>query len=472
MKRFKPSRALVVAVPVVVVLVGVVWWSSVSRASSGEVVRPRPRAHLDHGPFFTEPFKDGREVTRACLGCHEEEALALRHTPHWEWLGEAEQVPGHDGRHRLGKKNVLNNFCISIQGNWPACTKCHAGYGWTDESFDFDDLTRMDCLVCHDHSGTYAKTKGGLPRKDADLLAAAKSVGYPTRAACNSCHAYGGGGLAVKHGDIDTSLDNPDPYDDVHMGKYGFTCIDCHEGEHHTIAGKAISVSTNDEHGIACTDCHVGPPHADERLNQHVEKVACQTCHIPTFANTFPTKMWWDWSKAGDDTREDNPHEYLKIKGEFRYERQVEPEYYWFNGTAERYLAGDRIEGDGPVEINHPIGDRDLPGSKLWPFKVHRGKQIYDPVNQVLLAPLTAGEGGYWHDFDWDQASRLATRYTGIPYSGTYGFIETEMYWPINHMVQPKERALRCMDCHGENGRLDWEALGYAQDPMKGGQPL
>mgnify|MGYP000666355391 CR=1 FL=1 len=34
-------------------------------------------------------------------------------------------------------KYSINNFCIGIQGNWPSCTACHAGYGWEDESFDF-----------------------------------------------------------------------------------------------------------------------------------------------------------------------------------------------------------------------------------------------------------------------------------------------------------------------------------------------
>jgi hypothetical protein len=41
------------------------------------------------------------------------------------------------------------------------------------------------------------------------------------------------------------------------------------------------------------------------------------------------------------------------------------------------------------------------------------------------------------------------------------------MYWRINHMVVPADKALDCLDCHGDNGRLDWQALGYAADPMK-----
>jgi hypothetical protein len=43
------------------------------------------------------------------------------------------------------------------------------------------------------------------------------------------------------------------------------------------------------------------------------------------------------------------------------------------------------------------------------------------------------------------------------------------MYWPQNHMVQTKEKALRCVDCHGPGGRMDWQALGYPGDPGRQG---
>ena len=56
----------------------------------------------------------------------------------------------------------------------------------------------------------------------------------------------------------------------------------------------------------------------------------------------------------------------------------------------------------------------------------------------------------------------------GLAYSGEYGWVETEMFWGIDHMVSPKEDALKCRDCHvrGENKRLDWEALGYPGDQI------
>ena len=39
-------------------------------------------------------------------------------------------------------------------------------------------------------------------------------------------------------------------------------------------------------------------------------------------------------------------------------------------------------------------------------------------------------------------------------YSGQFDFIETAMFFPITHMVAPKDEALECNDCHRINGRL------------------
>ncbi len=45
--------------------------------------------------------------------------------------------------------------------------------------------------------------------------------------------------------------------------------------------------------------------------------------------------------------------------------------------------------------------------------------------------------------------------YAGYEYSGQYDWIETEMYWPITHMVAPAEDAVQCGECHTRtNSRL------------------
>jgi hypothetical protein len=82
---------------------------------------------------------------------------------------------------------------------------------------------------------------------------------------------------------------------------------------------------------------------------------------------------------------------------------------------------------------------------------------------------VTSGQGGYWKEFDWDQAFRLGEDISGRPYSGDFDFAATEMFWPSTHMVAVKEKALQCQACHSEDGRMEWEALGYDGDPIKQG---
>ena len=430
-------------------------------------VAHRTRPHLDHAAYFKDPLKTGPEVTRRCLSCHPDAAAEVMKTPHFTWLSGDVQRDGKTVR--TGKRNLMNNFCISVSGNWASCTKCHAGYGWTDDHFDFTKAENVDCLVCHDGSGGYSKDKGGQPGAKVDLAAVAGSVRAPYRENCGICHFNGGGGMGVKHGDLDDSLLNPTEDVDVHMGKLGFQCIDCHQTHGHAVPGKlnATYTAATEARRFDCAQCHHDTPHQDAVLNEHVARIACQTCHIPEFARKYATKMDWDWSQAGDGTRKDEPHEYLKIKGAFRYDEDVRPEYAWYDGRMDRYVMGDRLTSDDQA-INQPLGARGEPGAKIWPFKVHRAKQIFDPVNRVLIPPLTSGEGGYWTKFDWKFAAARGMELAGIPYSGEYGFTRTHMYWPITHMVAPAKESLTCRQCHGEGGRLDWKALGYDRDPVGG----
>lgn len=431
---------------------------------------PKSRPHLDHSGFFDTPFEDGPSVTRACLECHTDQAHAFMKTSHWTWHGppttdaEGKQI-------RIGKKNLVNNFCGGIESNWTRCTSCHAGYGWKDHGFDFSDPTRVDCLVCHDTTTTYrkAQTLAGHPAENVDLLAVAKAVGTPSRQNCGQCHFQGGGGDAVKHGDLDGTMYHPTEAIDVHMGRHDFQCTDCHRATAHEIPGRSMSVSVSDTNRVACNDCHAERPHGDERLDDHVRAVACQTCHIPLMAVRAATKMSWDWSTAGQDLTPQDPRTYSKKKGTFTFAQNVPPEYRWYDGGASRYLPGEKIDPTQVTELNAPHGEVRGARARIWPFKIHRGKQVYDVEHAYLHTPKTFGEGGYWSDFDWDKALRLGADATGLPYSGTYAFAPTVMYWPLSHMVAPKERALQCADCHGKTGRMDWQVLGYRQDPALGG---
>jgi octaheme c-type cytochrome (tetrathionate reductase family) len=470
MKDFKYIWALGLSVTAIIVIVPIILFITPPEPKVDDPWAhvPTPPPPTDHSALLQGPFTTGQEVTAACLKCHPDAAKEVGQTQHWTWLSQPAPVDGHDEPIAIGKKNLLNNFCIGIQSNWAGCTRCHAGYGWTDAGFDFTKVENVDCMVCHEQTGGYAKAKGGNPAEGVDLLAAAQSVSRPTRINCGYCHFNGGGGNGVKHGDLDESLYYPSQDIDIHMGKLNFQCVDCHQTIDHHISGRSISVSVDDANQVACTDCHAAKPHTDERVNLHTESVACQTCHIPAGALRDPTKMSWDWSQAGQDIPEDD-HEYLKIKGRFVYETNITPTYVWFDGTAARYLMGDEMNPDEITPINLPHGSIADPDSKIWPFKVHYAKQPYDTFYNILLQPQTAGEGGYWTTFDWLSALTNGSKASGLPFSGEYGFAETSMYWPLSHMVVPSQYALQCSDCHGENSRMDWRALGYPGDPMTWG---
>ncbi len=430
-------------------------------------------AHVDHNDNINGPFKTPQDVTTACLECHFDVPDEFMKTNHWTWSGPEFEKNGV--KIKPGKKNAINNFCIALSSNEPRCTSCHAGFGWKDGTFDFTKKENIDCLVCHDQTGTYKKspTGAGMPDTTVDLVKVAKSVGRPTKANCGACHFNGGGGSGVKHGDLDPSLLNASKELDVHMGGQKFECTTCHKTEKHQIAGAGHTSMASGTNQLECTNCHSLEKgiHTNKLLNKHANNVACETCHIPAFAREMATKTFWDWSTAGqkeDAKGEDGLETYSKMKGDFKWEKNVKPTYVWYNGSADYYQIGDKIT-DKIVSLNKINGVISDPKSKITPFKVMRGKQIYDSKNNYLIVPKLFGKDGYWKTFDWKAASEIGMKSINLPFSGEFGFIETEMYWPINHQVAPKTQALKCTECHSSGTRLDWAKLGYSGDPMKKG---
>ena len=423
----------------------------------------------DHSKFaiLQQTFKTPQDVTEACLSCHTERGAEMLKTAHFQWERE-EYIEGR-GVVKTGKKHTINNFCISIGSSEEMCNKCHAGYGYGHKDFDFTNEKNIDCLACHSTGGHYAKKDAGsgLPADTVDLNLAAMHVGLPQKMNCGACHFLGGGGNNVKHGDLEVALLSADKNVDVHMGYDGLNmeCTECHTAENHVIKGKMYSVSSMNRNRASCTDCHTDHPHKDDIIDAHNLKVSCQACHIPTYAKVNATITHWDWSTAGklkdgepytiDD--EDGNHLYYSKKGNFTWGKNLEPEYVWFNGKADHYFLGDKINPDSVTNINTLLGSYNDPEAKIIPVKVHYAKQPYDKVHQHLIAPGLYGEkgsGAMWADYQWDASFQRGMDYVGQPYSGDYGFTNTAMYWPVNHMVSKAEDALSCKDCHSRNGRL------------------
>lgn len=428
---------------------------------------------VDHSDMVTGPFAAPQDVTKACLGCHEEQAADVLKSRHWLWLGDEFEIKGK-GLVKVGKKNSFNNSYININSNEQTCTSCHPGFGWKDSTFDFKNPENIDCLICHDNSGTYKRSPDGVTLTGAELEKAAQSVGRPTKSNCGNCHFESGGGASVNHGGLELALLDDSKKLDVHMNVKGFNCTNCHKSEKHQIKGAGHSSMAAGINKIACTDCHDNDKkeiHKNKVLGKHLSAIACESCHIPDIARENYTLTGWDWSTAGlkDDIKLDENHlSYAKNRGDLTWEKNVKPVFRWHNGKADYYMLGDKIDSK-PLYINKLNGSISDAGSRISPFKIMKGKQIFDLENNYLIVPKLFGDSGFGSNFDWNKASESGMKSVNLAYSGKYDFVETIMLQPINHFVTPKEQAAKCTKCHGKSGMLDWTELGYPGDPMKKG---
>jgi hypothetical protein len=173
--------------------------------------------------------------------------------------------------------------------------------------------------------------------------------------------------------------------------------------------------------------------------------------------------MSWDWSKAGK-LKNGKPYktkgaygklDYLSIKGQMKWGKNLKPEYFWFNGSIESVTTRDPIDPIEIVAISHPVGSKNDENSRIFPFKVHRGVQPYDKVHKTLLAPLLSGPNGYWKTLDWNRAISKGQIALGLPFSGEFDFVETTYVFPTTHMVAPKDQVVNCGECHvRKEGRI------------------
>ena len=462
------------------------------------------KAEKLHTGYFTENAYEG---TDSCLDCHGLEGADMLMKAHYTWEGLASNIEGYEDQFH-GKNDLINNFCIAVPTNEPRCTQCHAGYGYADKTFAFNDPESVDCLICHDQTDTYAKglKTAGLPATDEegnlkfDIDAVARSVamneGVPQIKNCIVCHANAGGGDNVKHGDLAMALlTDATRDDDVHMGagsKASFNCVACHESRknsedellEHGMGGMAFH-STDEGVMKTCEDCHgdVASIHVGTSVTQVTDshtQLACQVCHIPTIARITSTKTEWYWSDAGQDISPiptdpvTGRPTYDKKKGTFVWKNNVRPTLLYSDGKWNRKMIGTNESfTTTPVDLGSPSADYTTPGAKIYPFKKMIGDQVADADNNIMLVPhlfgMKGGPNPYWGKFDWDLALRDGAAYTGQPYSGNYEFVDTFMYLSVNHEVAPAEQAYgkdgACADCHLDD-QIDWQALGWTDDPI------
>lgn len=111
---------------------------------------------------------------------------------------------------------------------------------------------------------------------------------------------------------------------------------------------------------------------------------------------------------------------------------------------------------DQPIPINAFLGGPHDGESRIWPFERMHTWQPFDTGHGTLVYTHLWGDddAAYWGNYDMAKAIGGGMTELGLDYSGELGFLEIVSYWPITHMVAPKEDALACDACHSRDARL------------------
>lgn len=411
----------------------------------------------------------------ACVRCHPGAAADVLQSTHYRWLGEAPDMVNGAGLQQGKLSNALNSYCINIKGNWAGCGVCHVGRGKRP-----DDPTagteNIDCLVCH--SEEYARARVRLADGSMGVAAPTDSMvrnlHLPTRATCLLCHAKAGGGDGVKRGDLSlATATNANPSFDVHMNTRGtdLPCQSCHVFRNHRVIGKGSDLRATDDPArgseIRCVTCHAGKDgtsgHATAKIGSHVAHVACQTCHIPSYAKVA-TEVRRDWRRHADGT----PADGISGPGHPWTEKaaNLTPEYVFWNRLSDNALLGDDAgltydAARRTYPTSRPIGDVQDRGSKIYPFKYKVAIQPKTDNGNQLIALDTAEYLKRSGNVGTAIGKGLAA--TGLSATEPYTWVTTDTLQLLNHGVAPAAQALACGSCHGTGARMNLQRdLGYA----------
>lgn len=394
-----------------------------------------------------------------CLSCHDTEANEVSDSTHYQWLGDTPDMINATGTPQGKLTNAVNSYCINILGDWPVCGTCHVGRGLRPDDANAD-MTNIDCLTCH--NAEYASQRTRLPDGSMGVVTPTDSmvrgIHQPTRENCLKCHANAGGGDGVKRGDLSmATITNANSNFDVHMNTSGsdLDCQSCHVFQNHKTIGKGSDLRPTDDitrgSEVSCTTCHTGKDgssgHSTTKINDHVARVACQTCHIPVYAKVA-TETHRDWTshKGGID----GPgHPYTETMA------NLTPEYKFWNRLSNNALLGDDA---GAYSTSTPEGD--VTDGKLYPFKYKTALQPMTTNDHRLIALDTyeylKGSG--------DVNLAIEKGLVAMHYAANtnYEWVTTDTYQLLNHGISPSSGALQCSNCHGSTNRMDLQNdLGY-----------
>ncbi|MFC1514219.1 cytochrome c3 family protein [candidate division KSB1 bacterium] len=256
------------------------------------------------------------------------------------------------------------------------CGQCHIGGGYhpaTEKMMPVGDVPNeakegIDCLICH--SETYdmnyryvIEDDNGMRWNQDRTLESALTVGLPKNENCLNCHQHNMGGDTYKYNIASQNLGymnqrllhegskraNPFSHeDDVHAAA-GLQCTDCHVPQGHKIprGTKGTDLVANDLPGVevSCENCHTSSPHTiginRAFLNGHVDRVACETCHITGLEETNAVLRDWVNPVWNEEEGVYTPRDILRSG-----EAGTGYTFLWFNGNG-TFLAN--ALGDNPL---------------------------------------------------------------------------------------------------------------------------
>lgn len=323
---------------------------------------------------------------------------------------------------------------------------------------------------------------------------AAQTVHATTRKSCLNCHAGAGGRDGAKRGDFSSAwADDASLKMDMHMSKdgEGLVCADCHDAGNHQVRGRGLDLRPSDvPERFTCETggCHTESPHDDyssrngARKDTHAKRVACQTCHIPTYAKGFETEVARNWEDPEYSPKACNGRGgYLPTESKGT---NLTPTYDWFDGTSAVSYIGEplAVVGQEPLDppeatmlgmpagslayvLGEPHGDVASAGAKLHPMKEHWSKMARHAESDTLVPQSTFD---FFRSGSFEEAIRSGMRQTeGMKDDDEFDIVAVKTYQTINHGVEVEDNALGCGACHssyndGGPVRMDLKGkLGY-----------
>ena len=452
--------------------------------------------------------ENGYQGAQTCTACHENALNEISHTVHWNLASQVRNVQGLPDSSWWG---MINRECAlagsTSPSNWTAATNgkfsvqaagcgvCHIGSlsspPMPGQKITDAELNTVDCLVCHAEDydwqkrATLVKDASGVHwGADTSLKAALSITKTPTTEACLRCHEHSFSD-DYKRG-MPYTADN-----DVHA-KAGLSCLTCHTSENHKIA-KGMYESdmvANDlpDVPVDCANCHGDKPHQGkigETLNAHIDKIACQTCHIPEASGI----VYENWGKPVKDNIRGKYSELSKFD-----KIPADPDLYVPTDTIKMghpsyiwRVPNTKDQKNAQSWMAFATADINTSGAKIFPVRGLTQVMLFDKnlkmwqapgmaflkknpemaTFPMLLAPNREVYNKTGNVKEAIDAGMKPFEKMGLKWSGEWMAMQVPgtSYISVNHGV--KKFGLSCSSCHSKDGVMNFSALGYTPQQVK-----